>query len=96
LAIADPAMLQQALILESQANARQEEKAPLLEQSAKASGRELLGDISRKEAQQRLTAFNARTDFVLVVVKDPEGREVTARAFDFREPTHPITWLASH
>lgn len=95
LTMADPAMLQQALILESQANARQEEKAPLLEQSAKASGRELLGDISLKEAQQRLTSFNERKDFVPVVVKDLEGREVTARAFDFREPTHPVTWLAS-
>jgi len=95
LTMADPAMLQQALILESRANARQEEKAPSLEQSAKASGRELLGDISLKEAQQRLTMFNERKDFVPVVVKDLEGREVTARAFDFREPTHPITWLAS-
>ena len=95
LTIADPAMLQQALILESQANAHQEEEAPLVEQSAKASGRELLGDISLKEAQQRLTSFNERKDFVPVVVKDLEGREVTARAFDFREPTHPVTWLAS-
>ncbi|MDX6577812.1 MAG: hypothetical protein QOE96_3765 [Blastocatellia bacterium] len=95
LTLADPAMLQQALILESEANARQEEKAPLLEQSAKASGRELLGDISLKDAQQRLTSFNERKDFVPVVVQDLEGREVTARAFDFREPTHPITWLAS-
>jgi len=95
LTMADAAMLQQALILESQANARQEDKAPLLEQSAKASGRELLGDISRKEAQQRLTSFNERKDFVPVVVQDLEGREVTVRIFDFREPTHPVTWLAS-
>jgi hypothetical protein len=94
LTMADPAMLQQALILESQANARQEEK-PSLEQSAKASGRELLGDISLKEAKQRLASFNERKDFVPVVVKDLEGREVTARIFDFREPTHPVTWLAS-
>ncbi|MDX6709056.1 MAG: MobL relaxase [Blastocatellia bacterium] len=95
LTMADPAMLQQALILESQANTRQEDKAPLLEQSAKASGREWLGDISRKEAKQRLASFNERKDFVPVVVKDLEGREVTARIFDFREPTHPVTWLAS-
>ncbi|SRR6266404_1185187 len=94
LTMADPAMLQQALILESQVSARQEER-PLLEQSAKASGRELLGDISLKEAQQRLISFNERKDFVPVVVKDLEGSEVTARAFDFREPTHPVTWLAS-
>jgi hypothetical protein len=95
LTMADPAMLQQVLILESQVSARQEERPPLLEQSAKASGRELLGDISLKDAQQRLTSFNERKDFVPVMVKDIEGREITARAFDFREPTHPITWLAS-
>jgi hypothetical protein len=95
LAMGDPAMLQQGLILESQANAQQQEPATLLEQSAKASGRGLLGNISLKEAQQRLASFNERKDFVPVVAKDLDGREVTARNFDFREPAHPFAWLAN-
>jgi hypothetical protein len=95
LSIGDPAMLQQGLILESQANAQHQEPATILEQSAKASGRELLSNISLKEAQQRLASFNERKDFVPVVAKDLEGREVTGRNFDFREPSHPFVWLAN-
>ena len=93
LSLNDPAMLRQALLLESQYNDRQQQPLSLAEQSSKASGRELLGQIAATEASQRLEAFQERKDFVPVMVKNQEGQEVTARLFDVREPVHPLKWL---
>ena len=86
-------MLQQALLLESQYNSRQNQPASIVEQSSKATGREVLGNIALKEATERLDAFQERKDFVPVVVQDLEGKDVTARVFDFREPLHPLKWI---
>ena len=92
-ALGDPAMLRQSLLLESQYNSRQNQSASIVEQSSKAAGRELLGNIALKEATERLDAFQERKDFVPVVVQDLEGKDVTARVFDFREPLHPLKWI---
>jgi hypothetical protein len=92
-ALGDPAMLRQALLLESQYNTRQSQPASVVEQSSKATGRDLLGHIAYKAATERLDAFQERKDFVPVVVQDLDGKDVTTRLFDFREPLHPLISL---
>jgi hypothetical protein len=93
LALCDPAMLRQALLLESQYNDRQQQPLSVAEQSSKASGREILGDIALNEATARLETFQERKDFVPVMVTDLQGQDITTRLFDYREPLHPFKWL---
>jgi hypothetical protein len=95
LTLADPAMLRQSLILEAQYNDRQKDRYSIDEQSAKASGREILVDVALKGARDRQQSFLERKDFVPVVVKDLEGKETTSRIFDFHEPTHPMKLLGA-
>lgn len=93
--LADPAMLRQSLILESQHNDRQQDRYSIDEQSSKATGREIIVDVALKGARERLDAFLERKDFVPVIVKDIEGKETTSRIFDFHEPSHPMKLLAA-
>lgn len=96
LTLSDRSMLQQALILESLYNDRQslEQKASPIEQTAKAAGRVVLTEIALNQAREKLASFTERRDFVPVLVKDLQGNELVARPFDFREPFHPLKWLA--
>src|SRR5713226_2051996 len=93
--LSDRAMLQQAYLLEAQYNDRQSpDKQPLLtEQSARATGRELVSEIMVREASKKVEAFSEHKDFVPVIVTDLDGREVTGRLADIHEPRHPIKWL---
>lgn len=94
--LADPAMLQQAFLLE----ARYEEhlspsKQPTArERAARAAGREILTEIALRQATERLEHFQEQKQFVPVAIKDREGNEQTARLFDFRHHHHPLVWLA--
>jgi hypothetical protein len=93
LALGDPAMLRQALLLESQYNQRQEPNpSNVIEQAARSAGRSVITAIAVKESQIRLEQFTERRDFVPVVVKDLSGKDVTFRVADLREPYHPIKW----
>jgi len=93
--LGDRSMLQQAYILEARYHENQpEDRRPSIEdQAARAAGREVISQIAVKQASDRLKAFEERKDFVPVLVKDIEGKEVTSRLFDVREPQHPVKWL---
>jgi hypothetical protein len=93
--LSDPAMLQQAYILEAQYHDCQnpDKQPPLTEQAARAGGREVVSEIMLREARKKVEAFNEHKDFVPVIITDLEGREVTGRLADLHEPRHPIKWL---
>lgn len=91
----DPAMLQHALILETRFEERQpDHKRPSLsEQAARAIGREILTDITLRQATDKLRSFEENKIFTPVPVKDSNGHEHTTRLFDFRHSRHPVIWL---
>jgi hypothetical protein len=93
--LSDRAMLQHAYILEAQYHDRQspDKKPSLIEQAARAAGREVVSEIMVREAGKKVAVLNEHRDFVPVIVTDLDGREVTGRLADFHEPRHPIKWL---
>jgi hypothetical protein len=93
--LSDPAMMQQAFLLEAQFNDRQSpgQQPSIPEQAARASGREVMSEIAVREATKKIEAFKEHKDFVPVIITDREGNEVTGRLADFHEPRHPIKWL---
>jgi hypothetical protein len=94
--LADPAMLKQALMLETRFEERlAPSKQPTARQgAARAAGREVLTDIALRQATERLEGFKERKPFVPVAIRDRQGQEQTARLFDFRHQRHPLVWLA--
>lgn len=94
--LADPAMLNQAFLLETRFEQRlAPSKQPTArERTARAAGRELLTEIALRQATERLEHFKEQKQFIPVAIKDREGNEQTARLFDFRHHHHPLVWLA--
>ena len=94
--LADPAMLNQAFLLETRFEERlAPSKQPTpQERAARAVGRELLTEIALQQATERLEHFKEQKEFIPVAIKDREGKEQTARLFDFRHHHHPLVWLA--
>ena len=93
--LSDPAMLNQAYLLEAQHQDRSDgKKMTTVEQAARALGRAVMSSMALRHAQERLATFQERRSYVPVVVTDLSGKEVTTRLGDFRETWHPIKWLA--
>src|SRR6185295_5085247 len=70
-----------------------EDKQPsLTERAARAIGRETLSEIALRQATEKLQSFKEHKQFTPVAIKDLQGREQTARLFDFRHPKHPLMW----
>jgi len=92
--LADPAMLQHAFILEARHEERQtEDKKPSLNhRAARAIGRETLSEIALRQATEKFQSFKEHKQFTPVAIKDLQGREQTARLFDFRHAKHPVMW----
>jgi hypothetical protein len=88
----DATLLRQFYLLEAEHEERLPagQKPTLERQSARASGREVVGEISLAEAREQFGNFEGRMMFVPVAVKDKDGRERTARLWDFREGTSPF------
>lgn len=95
--LGEPGMLKQAYLLEARYQDRQspDKRPSILEQAARAIGRAWITSMSVRTSQEKLKAFEEHRDFVPVMVKDLEGKDVTARLSDFYEPRHPIKWLAN-
>ena len=94
--LADPAMLQQAFLLEAryEGHLSPSKQPTARERAARAAGREILTEIALRQATERLEHFQEQKQFVPVAIKDREGNEQTARLFDFRHHHHPLVWLA--
>lgn len=108
--LSDPAMLQQAYLLEAHHQDRPDsngKKISTVEQAARALGRAAITQMATRHTSERLQAFEERRSFVPVVVKTLEGKEVTRRLADYAGPQlvvslrrgitlsqHPIKWLA--
>lgn len=94
--LADPAMLQQAFLLEAryEENLSPSKQPTARARAARAAGREILTEIALRQATERLEYFKLQKQFVPVAIKDREGNEQTTRLFDFRHHHHPLVWLA--
>src|SRR5215216_4840074 len=89
--LSDPAMLKHAFILEARYEERlpEDKRPPLTTTAARAIGREALSEIALQQATQKLNSFEEHKQFTSGPIKDFQGREQTARLFDFRRPRHP-------
>ena len=61
---------------------------------ARAAGREIVAEIAARESKEKLAEFEARKNFVHVVVKDGEGRDLSLSLADLKEPRRLVEYVA--
>jgi hypothetical protein len=89
----DAALLTQFYLLEES----YEEKLPvdnkptLEKRASRARGRETVAEIPVREAEEQLREFEQRMPFVPVMIRKADGREQTARLWDYRDNRNPYT-----